>query len=104
MATRELIESGLPIIAKIDFLASKIIAGTPENYAFVVTTTAADTVTTIELFNSETILNNVPDDLLEDVGDVINDALLTAYNTIKSGLEGLKTDAESELATLEEPV
>lgn len=104
MASRTLIESGLPILAKIDFLASKIVAGTPQNYSFIVTTVADDTVTTIELFNSETILQNVPDELLEDVSDVITDALLTAYNTIKTGLEGLKTDAESELAALEEPV
>lgn len=104
MASRTLIESGLPIIAKIDFLASKIIAGTPENYSFVVTTVAADTVTTIELFNSATILDNVPAGLLDHVSDVINNALLTAYNTIKTGLEGLKTNAETELAALDEPV
>lgn len=104
MASRELIESGLPVIAKIDFLNSKVIAGTPENYKFVVTTTAADTVTTIELFNSETIADNVPASILDDVQGIIDAALLTAYNSIKSGLEHLISDSEAELTALEEEV
>ena len=104
MASRELIESGLPIIAKIDYLNSKIIAGTPETYSFIVTTTGADTVTTIELLNSNTVLQSVPDSLFEDVADLIDGALLTAYNTIKTGLESLASDAEAELSALEEEV
>lgn len=104
MASRELIESGLPVIAKIDFLNSKVIAGTPENYKFVVATVGADTVTTIELFNSETIADNVPASILDDVQDIIDAALLTAYNSIKSGLQGLISDAEAELEALEEPI
>lgn len=104
MATRELIESGLPIIAKIDYLNSKIIAGTPESYNFIVTTTGADTVTTIELLNTNTVLQSVPAELLEDVIDLIDASLLTAYNTIKAGLESLVSDAEDELTALEEDV
>jgi len=104
MASRELIESGLPVIAKIDFLTSKIIAGTPESYSFIVTTVAADTVTIIELFNSETTTSNAPKTLTDDINTLVDGALLTAYNTIKAGLTTLLSDAEYKLAELEEPV
>ena len=103
MATRTLIEQGLVPIAEIDFLAGKIITGTPENNTFIVTTIAADLVTTIELFNSATILQNAPDTLTTDIQTLVDAALLTAYNTIKTGLGTLKTTAEAELAALTDP-